>query len=226
MGLAFKACHWVIVAYQADGVSVTDFVNDLDTAAGFFDAKSTSIKDFLIAFGVQFGESLAELEVLAVDFQGAVGAFLAFHGVWRQGFAIDAEEIADTGLLQFEVTCYTVVRRHVDDVLFHFTEDPTQHVIEMHPDIGGNAAALVDIAFPGSVIPVASGGDIGQVHVIDLVFRTFFHFFSKGLDLVVQAQLENGIGLVALPFFHLLKGIDIPWVEHQGFLTDDIGTEA
>ena len=44
----------------------------------------------------------------------------------------------------------------VNDILLWLTENPLQHIVEMHSDVGGNASALVYITLPRRVVPVAA----------------------------------------------------------------------
>ena len=140
--------HGMIVAGETDRRRIADLVHDVDAAASLFDAEAATRQDLLVALGVQFREALAELEFLAIDHDGAVSALLPFHGIGRQGVGVNAEEITHTGAFQFQVARHAVVRGHVDNVLLHVTEDPTQHVVEMHADVGGDATALVDVTLP------------------------------------------------------------------------------
>ena len=218
--------HGVVVADEADGLGIADLIDDVDAVAGFVDAEATTRQNLLVALGMQLGEALAELELLPVNFQGAVGALLPFHGIGRQGVGVDAEEITHAGTFQFQIACHTVVRGHMHDVLLHLAEDPAQHVVEMHPDVGRDAAALVDVALPRGIVPIAARGDVGQVDVIDLVLRAFLNLFLQGYNLVVETQLEDGVGLMALAFLHFLQGVNVPRVEHQGLLADDVGTKT
>ena len=96
----------------------------------------------------------------------------------------------------------------------------------MHADVGGNAATLVNVAFPRSIIPVATRSDIRQINVVNLIFRTFIHFFLQCYNLVMETQLQDSIDLMFLTFLHLLQGINVPRIKHQRFLTNDIGTKT
>ena len=158
---------------------------------------------------MQLGEALAELELVAVDHDGAVSAFLALHCVGRQTVGIDAQEIAYPGLFQFKEACHTVVRHDVNHAVLHRSEDPLQHVVEVDTDVGGHAAAFVYIALPRRVIPLAARSDVGEVHIIHLVLGAFGHLLLQCDDAVVQAQLEDGVGLVAGFLFHPYEVVDV-----------------
>ena len=96
----------------------------------------------------------------------------------------------------------------------------------MHANVGGNTATLVDVAFPWGIIPVATRGDIGQVDVVNLVFRAFIHFLFQRHNLVVQAELQNVIGLMSCAFLHFLQSVDVPRIQHHRLFANNIGTEA
>ena len=114
----------------------------------------------------------------------------------------------------------------MDDILLHRSEDPLQHIVEMHAYIRSYTAGLMHITFPGGVVPFAAGGDIRQIHVVDLVFRTVGHFLFQRTDLVVQTELQNGICLMACLPLLLYEVVDIVRVEHQRFLADDVTTDT
>ena len=216
----------MIVALQADRRSVADLAYDLDARTCLADAEAFSRKDPAVALGVQLGETLAELELAAVDVEGTVGALLAFDSVGRKAVGVDAEEVAHAGLLELEVARDAVEAHHMDDVLLDRAEDPLQHIVEMHADIGGDAAALMHIALPRGIVPLAAGGDVGEVHVVDLVLRTFVDFLLERSDAVVQAELEDVVCLVAGLLLDLLERIDVVGVEHYRLLADDVASEA
>ena len=216
----------VIVALQADRRCVAYLAYDLDARTCLADTEAFAGKDLLVAEGVQLGEALAELELAAVDVEGAVGALLAFDRIGREAVGIDAEEVAHAGLLEPEVARDAVEAHHMDDVLLDRTEDPLQHVVEMHADIGGDATALVHVALPRGVVPLAAGSDVGEVNVIDLVLRTLVDFLLERSNAVVQAELKDVVGLVAGLLLDLLERVDVVGVEHYRLLTDDVAAEA
>ena len=216
----------VIIAFQADGSRVADLADDLDARARFADAEAFSGKDLLVAEGVQFGEALAELELAAVDVECTVGALLAFDRVGREAVGVDAEEVAHVGLLEAEVARHAVEAHHMDDVLLDRTEDPLEHVIEMHADVCGDAAALVDVALPRGVVPLAAGGYVGQIDVIDLVLRTFIDLLLERGDAVVEPELQDVICLVTGLLLDLLERVDVIGIEHHWLFADDIAAEA
>lgn len=73
--------HRVIVADEADGFGVADLIDDVDAAAGIFQAEAMTSQNVLITLRVKLGETLAELKLLTVNHDGAIGALLPFHGI-------------------------------------------------------------------------------------------------------------------------------------------------
>ena len=71
----------MIVAYKTYWFGITDLIDDIDTTACIGDAKATACEDLFIALCVEFGESLAELKLFAVDEDGAVASFCTFGQV-------------------------------------------------------------------------------------------------------------------------------------------------
>ena len=200
----------MVVADKADGFGVADVVDDVDAASCLFYAEAMTGKDFLVALSMQLGEALTELKLLAIDGDGAEGTFLSFHGIGRQGVGVNAEEVTHTGALHLQITRHTVVRGHVDDVLLHGSEDIAEHVVEMDAYVGGNAAAFVHIPFPGGVVPVATGGDVGEVHIVDFVRIAVIDLLFQGDDGGVQSELQDIIDMVAGLLFHLGQSVNVP----------------
>jgi hypothetical protein len=54
------------------------------------------------------------------------------------------------------------------DTIADRPENPREHVIEMHIDIGGDAYGFVDAVLPRSMVPVAARRQIGQIDSLDL----------------------------------------------------------
>ena len=82
MRCAFQPCHWVVVAFKTYRFGVAYLMHYLDALAGFAYAEAFAVEYVLVTLGVQFGEAAAELELVAVDGDGAVGAFLALHCIF------------------------------------------------------------------------------------------------------------------------------------------------
>ena len=216
----------VIIALQADRSGVADLADNLDARTCFADSEAFACQNPAVALGVQLGEALAELELAAVYAQRAISALLAFDCVRRQAVSVDAEEVAYTSLLEAQVARHAVETHHVYDVLLHRTEDPLEHVVEMNSDVGGDAAALVDIAFPRGIIPLATGGDVSQIHIVYLVLRAFIDFFLERHNAVVKPELQDVIGLVSGLLLHLLKGVDVVRIQYDRLLADDVASKA
>lgn len=226
MASQWEFCQWVIVALQSDRLGVAYFVDDIDGVACVFDAEAVASKDMTIALGVELGETSAELKLLAVDVQSAVGAFLALNSVLREILGIDAEEVSHASLLQLKEASNAVVRGDVNDILFHWTEHPLEHIVEVNADVGCHAAAFVDIAFPRGVVPVAARGDIGEVNVVDLIFRAVLNLLLQIDDGLVQTKLKDCVDAMTSLLLDVEQSIYVPWVQNEWFLADDIGTET
>ena len=178
MGFAFKFCQRMIVANQSHRLSVAYLVDGVDGIARFADMKALTVEYFSITEGVELGEAIGEFEGFAVNEDGALGLLSG-----------DAEIVTHIGVFQLEKSSYTVVGGNVDDAVLHVTEDPAKHVVEMHTDVGGNAAAFSGVAFPGGIIPIASWGDISQVDIVDFVFGSVLNLFLQRNDGIVQTKL-------------------------------------
>ena len=220
-----QSSEGMVIALEADGHGRAYLTDYLDAGTGLADAEALASEYLLVTAGVELGEAGTELELLPVDHDRAVGALLALDGILRQVVRIDAQEVAHAGLLQAEVAGHPVVALDMHDVLAHGAEYPLEHVVEMHTDVRGHSPALVLVALPGGVVPVAPGGDVGQVYVVDLVRGTLVYLFLKSHDRVVETELENVVGLVAGLLLYLHDGVYVVGIEHRRLLADDVGAE-
>ena len=216
----------MIVPYQADGGSIANLADDFDARTCFADTEAIPRKNLPITLGMEFGESLGELEFATVNGQRTIRALLPLDGILRKAIGIDAQEIADAGLLEAQKACHPVEAHHMDDVLLHRTENPLEHVIKMYTDVGGNAAALVDISLPGGIIPFAPGGDVREIHVIYLVRRAFIHLLLEGDDGLMQTELEDVVGFMTRLLLYLFQRVDVVGIQNHRLLADDIAAQA
>lgn len=216
----------VIVANQSDRFSMAYLADYLDARACFGDTEAVAGKDMLVTLGMQFGKPLAKLELLAIDRECAVGAFLALHGIGREAYGVDTEEITHARLLEFEVTGNTVERHHMNDIFLHGAEYPLEHIVEVDADIGSNATRLMDITLPRTIVPLATAGDVGKVDIVDFVFGAVLHLVVERTNLVVEAELEDSICLVSRLLLEFDQVVDIVGIEHQRFLTNHIAPKA
>ena len=86
----------MVVAFESYWLSVSDVVDHLDAVSCFGDSESFAGEYFLVAFGVKFCESLAELEFVTVNRDGSIGSFFALHCVVWQCVGIDAQEVTNS----------------------------------------------------------------------------------------------------------------------------------
>ena len=105
---------------------------------------------------MQFGKSFTKLELATIDIYGTKRAFFALNCIRRQQIGIDTKEVTHSCPLELQITGNSIMRRHVNDILLWLTENPLQHIVEMHSDVGGNASTLVYITLPRRVVPVAA----------------------------------------------------------------------
>ena len=215
----------MVVAYESDRLGVTDLGDRLDARTRLGDTETVAGEDLLVTLRVELREAGGELKLLSVDRERAVGAFLTLHGVRRQALRVNREEITHARLLQLQITRHAVERHDVNDVFLHRSEDPLEHVVEMHADVGCYAAGLVHIAFPRRVVPVAAARYVGQIDIVDFVLRTLVHFLLERTDLIVQTELEDGVSLVSGLFLQLHEVVDVIGVEHQRLLADHVAAQ-
>ena len=204
---------------------MTDLGDRLDARTRLGDTETVTGEDLPVTLRVELREAGGELKLLSVDRERAVRTFLALHRVRRQALRVNREEITHARLLQLQITRHAVERHDVYNVLLHRPEDPLQHVVEMHADVGCYTAGLVHIAFPRRIVPVAATRDVGQIDIVDLVLRALVHFLLERADLVVQTELENRISLVSRLFLQLHEVVDVIGVEHQRLLADHVAAQ-
>ena len=80
----------MIVAHQADRVCVPDLIYDIDSVPGILDAKTLAREDMPVTLRVQFRKSLAELEFLSINADGAIRPFLTLYGILREIVCVNA----------------------------------------------------------------------------------------------------------------------------------------
>lgn len=99
----------MVVAFESYWLSVSDVVDHLDAVSCFGDSESFAGEYLLIAFGVEFSESLAEFEFAAVDHDGSISSLLTLYCVFWQGVGVDAQEVTYSCSFKFEISCHSVV---------------------------------------------------------------------------------------------------------------------
>lgn len=100
------------------------FTYNLYAVPGLADTESLSRQYLLVTFRMEFRETDTELEFATVYIDCPVGFLLSLHRILRQAFGIDAEEVAHTGFLQFQISGHPVKTHYMDDVLLYRTENP------------------------------------------------------------------------------------------------------
>lgn len=163
-------CQWQLrqgmhLPLHPDRLLMTDVMDHFDSGTSRFQGEAMPVEDGLVGQGVQIGKTIAELELLSVDGETAPGALPLLLRLLRKSVRVDAEEPADAGMLQLEKAGCPVVGMDMHHILLHGPEDPHQHIVEVHTDVGGNTTGFGLVALPGGVVPVAAGGDVSEVDV-------------------------------------------------------------
>ena len=184
-----QSCERVIVPYESDRFSVSYLADDLNTRPCFGDTEAVSGEYLFIGLCVQFGKALAELEFQSVDGERPVGAFFPLYCIFRQALGVDREEVSYACLFEFEIPCNAVEGHDVHDIALYGTENPLEHVVEVHSDIRSDTSGLMYVAFPRRIVPFSPRGDISEVNVVDFIFGSVDYFLSKCLYFVVQSEL-------------------------------------
>ena len=86
----------MVVAHQAHRLGVADVVGQLNAGTRIVEAKTPALQNAPVTFGVQLGETTAELEGLVTDGDGTVGAQPLPHRLLGQRVGIDAQEMRMT----------------------------------------------------------------------------------------------------------------------------------
>src|SRR3546814_2166831 len=69
-----------------------------------------------------------------------------------------------TGVQTCALPIYMALVSEMQRAIGDCPENEAQHVEEMDPDVGADAARLLVVAFPGLMIPAPARGDIGEIH--------------------------------------------------------------
>ena len=75
---------WMVIALETDGHGRAYLADYLDAGTCLADTETLACQYLLIAAGMELGEAGAELKLLPVDHDRAVGALLALDGILRQ----------------------------------------------------------------------------------------------------------------------------------------------
>ena len=94
----------MVIAYQSYRLGMPNLCHSLDTRTGLGGTEHLPGQDILVCLGMQFGESLAELKLFAIDTQRTESALYA----GRQTVGTDTEEIAYPCLLQLQMPRHAV----------------------------------------------------------------------------------------------------------------------
>src|SRR6185369_11072438 len=212
--------HLTLPAF--DGYGSADHINSLDAMAGIAQSVAAAGENLPVAGRVEISEALRELQLLAADVYVAVGRLRRV----RQVVTVDGKKPANAGAVIFEVASRFGFTAVVDHVALQPAKDVVQHVIEVHSYVGGQAERFAGIALPALHVPLATGGDVSQLHVELSVRRSGGHFFAQLKDGFVMAQLQDVVDTSAAFLFDEGKRIQHFGGWHQRFFADHVATKS
>jgi len=69
------------------------------------------------------------------------------------------------GFFELEEAGHLPAFGNVDDLVLEWSENPEEHIKEVDADVRPHAAGLLDVAFPGDVVPASAGRNVGQLDI-------------------------------------------------------------
>ena len=95
----------------------------------------------------------------------------------------------------------------------------------MDADVGDDAAGAIGVTLPRHVVPPAACRDVGEPDAMPLR-RVGLQTFAQRHQLRVHAQLQDGRDPATGFLLELLKRIEVPRIDHQRLLANDVGADA
>jgi len=145
---------------------LADAVGQVNGGADISGTVAVTRQDLFVDTGVEIGETLGKFQFGAIDSDRAVGAFAAGLELEGEIVIIDGEEPADAGFFELEEAGHAAGIAEKDLDIAHCAKEPLEEVKEMDANVGGDAAGFLDVTFPGGVVPIAAGGDVGENNVM------------------------------------------------------------
>src|SRR3989442_3700576 len=136
------------IAEQCRDRRMTDVGHGLDDGARDVQAETVAVEDLPVALCVNLAEPIGELHLLAVDDNRAVAALAGQARRLRQIVRVDRQEPANARTREAYQTSRAVHAVHVHDALVNVAERPQEHVEEVQPDVGRDAAGLGQVPLP------------------------------------------------------------------------------
>ena len=124
MGSKGKFGKWVIITLEAYWGGVANLAHNLYARAGLADSEAVTAEYLLITYGMEFRKACAELKLVTIYVEGAVGSLLSLNGILRKTVCIYGEEITHAGTLEFQITGNAVKTHNVNYVLLNRAEYP------------------------------------------------------------------------------------------------------
>jgi hypothetical protein len=81
----------------------------------------------------------------------------------------------------------------------------------MNPDVGGDAAGLAAITFPGSLIPSPPGCDVRQIDIVFVLFSLFINLLFQLDDDRMNAKLQDVVNSSSGLGFDFGQRIEVPY---------------
>lgn len=155
----------MIFPLQAGRDGRSDLVGQVDRGAGIPETKPPAGQHVAIYFRMKVGEAVGELEFLAAQFQGPEGAFAVPARGFGKVVPVQGQEPLDPGFFELEEAGHLPAFGNVDDLVLEWSENPEEHIKEVDADVRPHAAGLLDVAFPGDVVPASAGRNVGQLDI-------------------------------------------------------------
>src|SRR5690348_2545937 len=218
----------VVITLQTDRFCIPDAGYRRDRSAIFLQTVAPSGQDFLVGPGVQVSEATGKLELLAIHGNRPKRTLPRKPLLGGQVPSVHRQEPAHPGMLVFKITRRPRFGAMMHDVELQVAEDEMEHVEEMHADVGGDAARLLQIAFPRAQVPMATRSDIRQVHFVAGFRVAFPHLLAQRHDGGMQAQLQDRAHAMAAFALDFPDAVDVPRIQNDGLFADDVaaGTQA
>ena len=171
---------------------------------------------------MQICETAAKFYLLTVYRNGTVCSFSGCLHCYRYILKVNTQEPANPRSFQLKISCCFITLNEINTILLYISKDPGKHIKEMYSDVSGYPSGFFFFSFPGIVVPVTSAGDIAQVDIVYLVRRPVLYPLFQIHDSLMVPELQNVPNFPAGLLFVIFQSINIPGIQHQGFLANGI----
>ena len=119
---------------------VADMGHGFDGHSVFVESEASASKDFFITAGVQVGKAIGKFDILPVGSDGAEGAFAFFQLADGYVVHVNRQKPPHARTFVFEVASSLGGSVEVHGVALYCPKYIVQHVVEVHANVGGDAA--------------------------------------------------------------------------------------